>query len=42
MDNIVVAKFYASNKESDTKRHKKRSKFKEHEDKNKKHRKKNS
>ena len=43
MDNIGVAKFSASDQDSDTKRHKKRSKkFKEHEDNGKKHRKKNS
>ena len=37
-----MAKFSASDEESDTKRHKKRSKFKECEDNGKKHRKKNS
>ena len=42
MDNISVAKFSASDEDSDTKRHKKRSKSKERDDKGKKHRKKNS
>ena len=42
-DNIAVAKFSASDEDSDTKRHKKRSKmFKESEYNGKKHRKKNS
>ena len=41
-DNISVAKFSASYENSDTKRHKKCSKFKEREDNGKKHRKKNS
>ena len=40
--NISVARFYASEKDSDTKRHKNCSKFKEREDNGKKHRKKNS
>ena len=39
-DNIAVDKFSASEKESDTKRLKKRSKFKEHKENSKKHRKK--
>ena len=43
MDNIAMANFYASDKDSDTKGHKKRSKkFKEREDNGKKRRKKNS
>ena len=42
MDNISVAKFSASDEDSDTKRHKKRSKSKEREDNGKKHRKKKS
>ena len=41
-DNIAVAKFSASDEDSDTKRHKKRSKFKEREDNGNKHHKKNS
>ena len=41
-DNISVAKFSASGKDSDTERHKKRSKFKEREDNGKKWHKKNS
>ena len=41
-DNIAVANFSVSDEDSETKRHKKCSKFKEHEDKGKKHRKKNS
>ena len=41
-DNIAVPKFYASDKDSDTKIHKKRSKFKECEEKGKKRHKKNS
>ena len=40
MYNIIVTKFSASDKYSDTKRHKNHSKFKEHEDNSKKHRKK--
>ena len=40
-ENIAVANISASDKDSDTKRHKKRSKFKEREDNGKKHRKKN-
>ena len=42
MDNICVAKFSASDKESGTKRHKKCSKVKKHEENGKKRRKKNS
>ena len=43
MDNIAVANFSASYKDSDTKRHKKRSKkFKEREENSKKHYKKSS
>ena len=42
MDNIVKAKFSASDEDSDTKRHKKRSKFKERKGNGKKRRKKNS
>ena len=41
-DNIVVAKFSASDEDSDTKRQKKRSKFKEREENGEKHCKKNS
>ena len=41
MDNIAVAKFSASEEESNTKIHKKSPKFKEREDKGKKHHKKN-
>ena len=41
-DNITVAKFSASDEDSDTNRNKKRSNFKEREEKGKKHRKKNS
>ena len=36
-DNIAIANFYASDKYRYTKRHKKRSKFKEHEDNGKKY-----
>ena len=42
MYNITVTQFSASDKDSDTKRHKRRSKFKEREENSKKHRKKNS
>ena len=41
-DNIAVARFFVSDEESDTKRHKKSSKFKEREEIGKKHRKKKS
>ena len=41
-ENIAMDKFSASDEESDTKRHKKRSKFKECEENGKKHCKKNS
>ena len=41
-DNIAVAKFYASEEDSDTKNNKKRSKFKKCEENGKKHHKKNS
>ena len=41
-NNIAVAKFSASDEDSDTNRHKKRSKFKEHEENGNKYRKKNS
>ena len=41
MDNIVMAKFSASYEDSDTKRHKNCSKFKEREENGKKRRKKN-
>ena len=41
MDNIAVDNFSVSDEDSDTKRHKNRSNFKEREDNRKKHRKKN-
>ena len=41
-DNIAMAKFSASDKDSEIKRHKNRSNFKEHEQNSMKHRKKNS
>ena len=42
MDNIAVAKLYASDEDRATKRHKNRSKFKERDKNGKKHHKKNS